>query len=112
MMTDEEFKKHGLEVEYSFSGGRATIEFDWYRPDQDWRSFRLHRVAGYLRAVADSTGNYDLLRKIARIQDQKGSLFVYWHELPTDAEKEVLKKAWDSECEDGEFIEHETEEDQ
>lgn len=109
-MTDEEFKDHGCEVKYSFYDGETAIELDWFRPDQDWRSFRLHRVAGYLRAVADSTDNFDLLRKLARIHDHKGSLFVYWHELPTDAEKDVLKNAWNSECEDGEFIEHELEE--
>ena len=109
MMTDEEFRDHGCEAKYSFFGGEAVIELDWFRPDQDWRSFRLHRVAGYLRAVADSTGNFGLLRKLARIQDHKGSLFAYWHELPTDNEKDISKKAWDSECEDGVFIEHEIE---
>ncbi len=107
MITDEELKEHGFEVRYSFSGGGTVIELDSYRDDQAWRYFRLHRVAGYLRAAADSTGNFDLLRKLVRIQDQKGLLFAYWHELPTDDEKDILKNAWDSECEDGEFIEHE-----
>jgi hypothetical protein len=110
MITDEEVRQYGCSVEYSFLGGGATFDLDWYRPDQSWRSFRLHRVAGYLRAVADSTKDYDLLRKLARICDHKGELTCYWHELPTDGEKEILKQAWDSECEDGIFIEHELEE--
>jgi hypothetical protein len=51
-----------------------------------------------------------LLRKISCIRDHKGTLFVFWHELPTDEEKAVLKKAWDSEVESGDMIEHELEE--
>jgi hypothetical protein len=110
MITDEEVRQYGCSVEYSFLGGGAAFDLDWYRPDQSWRSFRMHRVAGYLRAVADSTGDYALLLKLARICDHKGELTCYWHQLPNDAEKAVLKKAWDSECEDGIFIEHELEE--
>lgn len=109
MITDEEFKEHGMDVKYSFSGGEAVIKLSWFRPDQEWRSFRLHRVAGYLRAMADATGDYNLVQKLARIHDHKGKLTCYWNEPPTDAEKEILKKAWDSECEDGEFVEHEHE---
>lgn len=108
MITEEEFKEHGFSVKDIYSDN--IIELDWYRPDQNWRSFRLHRVVGYLRAMADCTGNFGVLRKLARIQDHKGTLFAYWHQLPTDAEKAVLEKAWDSECEDGVFIEHEMEE--
>ncbi len=109
MITDEEVRQYGCSVEYSYSGGGATIELSWFRPDQEWRSFRLHRVAGYLRAVSDSTGDRDILRKLARIHDHKGELACYWHELPNDEEKAILKNAWDSECEDGVFIEHELE---
>ena len=110
MITDEEFKEHGMSASCSFSGGSAVIELDSYRDDQAWRYFRLHRVVGYLRAVADSTGDYDLLRKISCIRDHKGTLFVFWHDLPNDAEKVALENAWDAECEDGEFIEHELKE--
>ena len=108
MITDEELGEHGCSVKDIYSGN--AIKLDWYRPDQEWRIFRLQRVAGYLRAVADCTGDFNILRKVARILDHKGELTVSWHELPTDAEKVVLKNAWDAECEDGEFIEHELEE--
>ena len=109
MITDEEFKEHGFSIQNICCGN--TIELDWYRPDQSWRIFRLHRIVGYLRAVADSTGNFEIFSKLARICDHKGELTCYWHELPTDEEKVILKNAWDAECEDGVFIEHELEED-
>jgi len=108
MITDEEFRQNGCHVDNIYGGNKIGLE--WIRDDQDWRSFRLHRVVGYLRAVADSTKDYALLRKISCIRDHKGDMTVFWHELPTDDEKSALEKAWNSEAESGDMIEHELEE--
>ena len=107
MITDEELREHGCSVKDNIHSGNI-IEFDWYRPDQNWRIFRLHRIVGYLRAVADYTGNFEILRKVACILDHK----VIWHELPSEAEKTIFANAWNAECESGELVEHKLEETQ
>ncbi len=111
MITDDELREHGCSVKDNIHSGNI-IEFDWYRPDQSWRIFRLHRIVGYLRAVADCTGNFEILRKVACILDHKGELTVIWHEQPTDAEKTIFANAWNAECESGELVEHKLEETQ
>jgi len=60
------------------------------------RIARLEAVKGYVWALAEQSGNADLLDKIERMHDHKGDLTVYWKRMPTPVEKEILKKAWSS----------------
>ncbi len=104
MITNEEIMEYGCRINDLCSG--SAIELDWQRVDQAWRIFRLQRVVGYLRAVADCTGNFEILRKVARILDHKGELTVLWHERPDDAEKKVFENAWIAEHESEDLVEH------
>ena len=72
------------------------------------RLIRIVRVIGYLCALAEHYGNDNLLSKIAKLHDHKGTLTVTWRSKPTDGEKEFIVKAWCSRIGDGaDNVEHE-----
>lgn len=69
---------------------------------------RLIRVYGYAVAVADFAHNTEFIHKIAQLHDHKGTLIVFWHDSPTEDEKEFFGKAWASQVGDGTTnVEHE-----
>ena len=75
-----------------------TLEIDGARADQDqhWRVYRIHRILGYAQALADMDNNEDFYKKLQRLDDEKGTLYVTWLAEPRDEEKEYIKKAWES----------------
>ena len=68
---------------------------------------RLERVIGYVQALADYYGNKQILDKVSKLYDHKGTMTVSWKEQPTDGEKEMFLKAWVSRIGDGaDNVEH------
>ncbi|MFA6636728.1 MAG: hypothetical protein WCV56_06470 [Candidatus Omnitrophota bacterium] len=65
------------------------------------RRERLQRVIGYVYALASRSGNGDFLDKIDSLDDHEGQLTVKWKSAPTDDEKELFSKAWESSIGDG-----------
>lgn len=68
--------------------------------DEEWRYPRLHNVIGYVHAMIDVNG-LDILPKLSRLDDHKGTLSVYWKESPTTLEMKIISDAWDSAIGDG-----------
>lgn len=69
---------------------------------------RLTRVYGYAMALADADGCERFVDKLTQLHDHKGTLIVFWHEAPTEAEKSYLVRAWASRVGDGTTnVEHE-----
>ncbi|MCG2584291.1 hypothetical protein [Massilia sp. TS11] len=69
---------------------------------------RLLRVYGYVAALADLAGDIMLIEKVTQLHDHKGTLIVFWHEPPTDEEKQYFVRAWASKIGDGTTnVEHE-----
>lgn len=69
---------------------------------------RLQRVYGYAMALADAAGNAGFVEKVTQIHDHKGTLIVFWHEPPTDEERDYFTRAWASKVGDGTLnVEHE-----
>lgn len=69
---------------------------------------RLARVYGYVAALADIAGKSAFIEKFTQIHDHKGTLIVFWHDAPTEDEKEFFAKAWASKIGDGSTaVEHE-----
>ena len=69
---------------------------------------RLTRVYGYAMALADSGGCPRLLDKLSQIHDHKGTLIVFWHDIPSEAERDCFTRAWASRAGDGSTnVEHE-----
>jgi hypothetical protein len=62
---------------------------------------RLDRVYGYAMALADLDGNPAFVEKLTQIHDHKGTLIVFWHEPPTDVERNYWTRAWASRVGDG-----------
>ncbi len=85
-----------------------SIELTAYRGEEDpQRLPRLERVIGYVQALADYYGNEQILDKVSKLNDSKGTLTVFWKEKPTDGEKEMFLKAWMSRIGDGaDNVEH------
>ncbi len=76
--------------------------------DSDSRDNRLTRVIGYVQALADYYGNKKILDKVVKLHDHKGTMTVTWSSQPTDGEKEMFVKAWESCIGDGaNNVEHE-----
>jgi hypothetical protein len=69
---------------------------------------RLNRVYGYAMALADSDGCAGFVDKLTQLHDHKGTLIVFWHEPPNEAEKVYWTRAWASKVGDGSTsVEHE-----
>ncbi len=69
---------------------------------------RLSRVYGYVMALADNGAAGRFIEKVSQIHDHKGTLIVFWGELPSDAEKAYFVQAWASKIGDGSGnVEHE-----
>ena len=70
---------------------------------------RLSRVYGYVVALADAHGMHDgFIEKFAQLHDHKGTLIVFWHDAPSEAEKQYFVQAWASKVGDGSTnVEHE-----
>ena len=69
---------------------------------------RLTRVYGYVAALADQAGDLGLIEKVAQIHDHKGTLIVFWHDAPSEQQKDYFLKAWASKVGDGSNnVEHE-----
>ena len=85
------------------------VEVTAYNSDSESnRLVRLERVIGYLCALAEHYGNENLLSKIAKLHDHKGTLTVTWRSDPTAGEKEFTSQAWCSHIGDGaDNVEHE-----
>lgn len=69
--------------------------------DENWRLRRLERLVGYVQALADAVGAKELLDKVAAIHDHEGSLTITWKQPPTEIEKKMFYKGWDSRVCDG-----------
>lgn len=57
---------------------------------------RVNRVYGYAVGIADQRGNREFIRKIARIHDHKGTLYIVWLTPPTEEEKNFFLHTWQS----------------
>lgn len=69
---------------------------------------RLERVYGYAMALADSDGNARFVEKLTQLHDHKGTLIVFWNEVPDAPERAYFVRAWASKVGDGtENVEHE-----
>jgi hypothetical protein len=69
---------------------------------------RLTRVYGYVVALADLAGVTGFIEKFTQIHDHKGTLIVFWSDLPSEAEKQFFVDAWASKIGDGSSnVEHE-----
>lgn len=69
---------------------------------------RLSRVYGYVMALADRTGTAGFVEKVTQIHDHKGTLIVFWNDVPSEAEKDFFAQAWASKIGDGSSnVEHE-----
>ena len=69
---------------------------------------RLNRVYGYAMALADGAGNARFVDKLTQLHDHKGTLIVFWNEVPGDLERACFARAWASKVGDGtESVEHE-----
>lgn len=69
---------------------------------------RLQRVYGYAAALADQAG-LKVIEKVTQLHDHKGTLIVFWHEEPSEGEKDMFVQAWASRFGDGSRnVEHET----
>ena len=69
---------------------------------------RRERVHGYAMALADSAGNERFVEKLTQLHDHKGTLIVFWNEVPDTLERGYFARAWASKVGDGtENVEHE-----
>ncbi|MES2935039.1 MAG: hypothetical protein V4805_16295 [Pseudomonadota bacterium] len=69
---------------------------------------RLMRVYGYVVALADIAGDPEFILKVSQLHDHKGTLIVFWSDPPTEEEKYLFVKAWESKMGDGSSsVEHE-----
>ncbi|HEX8601358.1 MAG TPA: hypothetical protein VF774_01835 [Pseudoduganella sp.] len=69
---------------------------------------RLNRVYGYAAALADAAGKQNFIEKCSQLHDHKGTLIVFWHETPSEDEKQFFTLAWASKVGDGTSnVEHE-----
>ena len=69
---------------------------------------RLNRVYGYAAALADAAGRQNFIEKCSQLHDHKGTLIVFWHEAPSEEEKQFFALAWASKVGDGTTnVEHE-----
>jgi lysophospholipid acyltransferase (LPLAT)-like uncharacterized protein len=69
---------------------------------------RLARVYGYVVALADLSGKQTFIEKVSQLHDHKGSLIVFWHDMPSEEEKALFSTAWASKMGDGTAnVEHE-----
>lgn len=69
---------------------------------------RLARVYGYVVALADLSGKQTFIEKVSQLHDHKGSLIVFWHDMPSVEEKALFSTAWASKMGDGTAnVEHE-----
>jgi hypothetical protein len=72
--------------------------------DDDHNGFRVHRLnrlVGYVQSLADTVGTQDLLDHVKSIHDHEGSLTITWKRAPTQIEKNMFYKGWDSRVCDG-----------
>ena len=70
---------------------------------------RLIRVYGYVVALADLHGrSAGFIEKFSQLHDHKGTLIVFWSDMPTEEEKALFVRAWESKVGDGSSnVEHE-----
>jgi hypothetical protein len=69
---------------------------------------RLGRVYGYVVALADQNGIVRFIEKVTQLHDHKGTLIVFWNDVPSDQEKDFFVQAWASKIGDGSTnVEHE-----
>lgn len=69
---------------------------------------RLTRVYGYVMALADQADNTGFVEKFTQLHDHKGTLIVFWNDVPSEVEKDYFVKAWASKVGDGSTnVEHE-----
>ena len=71
---------------------------------------RLTRVYGYAVALADAHGMGEgFIEKFTQLHDHKGTLIVFWNDMPNDTERDFFVRAWASKMGDGSTnVEHET----
>jgi len=69
--------------------------------DDTQRIYRLSRVIGYVQALAEQENNESILDKVSKLHDHEGTMTVVWKKQPTEKEKELFKKAWESRIGDG-----------
>jgi hypothetical protein len=62
---------------------------------------RLDRVYGYAMGLADVDGDAAFVEKLTQLHDHKGTLIVFWHEPPSEAQMNYLARAWASKVGDG-----------
>ncbi|MES3025195.1 MAG: hypothetical protein V4857_26775 [Pseudomonadota bacterium] len=69
---------------------------------------RLTRVYGYVVALADQHGCEGFIERVTQLHDHKGTLIVFWNDMPNEAEKAFFVTAWASRIGDGStLVEHE-----
>ncbi len=75
--------------------------------EESQRLPRLERIIGYVQALADYCGNTQILDKISKLHDHKGTMTVFWKDQPTDEEEKMFSKACMSSIGDGaDNVEH------
>ncbi|MDB5950208.1 MAG: hypothetical protein JWR65_2063 [Massilia sp.] len=69
---------------------------------------RLSRVYGYVVALADRQSGERFIEKVSQLHDHKGTLIVFWGDVPSEVEKSYFADAWASKIGDGTSnVEHE-----
>jgi hypothetical protein len=62
---------------------------------------RLDRVYGYAMALADVDGDSGFVEKLNQLHDHKGTLIVFWHDVPSEEQMNYCARAWASKVGDG-----------
>ena len=60
-----------------------SIELTAYAEEAQ-RLPRLQHIIGYVQALADYYGSKQILSKVLKLHDHKGTMTVFWKEKPTD----------------------------
>lgn len=74
-------------------------------PEEDHRLPRLHRMVGYVQALQDLK-RQNTLNMVGKLMDHKGTLRVYWVEIPSETEKKIFEDAWESGIANEAVVEH------
>ena len=78
-----------------------TIELTGYPDSDDFRLPRLQRIIGFVQAKSEHYGNTNLLEKVSKLHDHKGTLTIHWAIRPSLGEEAFFKEAWCSIIGDG-----------
>ena len=79
----------------------AILSADCPECEKESRLFRLARVEGYMKGCADQYGDRGMFKYVLGLNDHKGQLIIYWAKKPTEKERDIAGRAWESRVGDG-----------